>query len=781
MKVWNFFIRWGSLMLLLLAALCALRDGMQVNWWTLEDFLIICGGVSFFVTVIYSHKIATGAGLVLAVAFLAWLGSSCRTIISEAATRLIQHVIPLINVYYRTNFVVTTSIGTSHSRPLLLLVTLLMGLFIGAGIVRPRWRWLFYLPLLLAFLTGFLLGYAPELMSVVCLICGLGLTLLILKKGETNEGRSTRILGAVCLAIVIGAAGIAYGPLSEQILARHDDMLQFQLSLEDKALEIMHGSSFWDRMLWNAGMRQTAARLSNDPPYLGKDVIFEITMEDLPINALYVKNFTGGSYDNGVWSPPSEAEFAALAAEQGMSVQEYGARIQNAFFEAAGRTQMSEPQNIRIRILRHTGDLSLMPYFCEIPENARIVGDSGLRFAEDTYEFRTYSFQSTYMINFFSPSVSEYVEYDEYVDRVYTTLPQGQLERLRSDPLEAMVTMARDCRYSFDLSPVPEGWDIVEYFLLEEQKGYCMHFASAAVLLERMLDLPARYASGYLVLPSDFIKNEDGTYTASITGQRAHAWMEYYFEGCWYPIEVTPSSYTDALMENPGRDVAGIVGDLEGQGSPDQQEPTPADDLTEPEDTGLNGNLQEPEVPVAEQETGQQEQPPTDDPSYNGQADTDSKGDAALEETGMMTAVMVLLRILCIILLVVVFVYLQRLRLRLVRERRERRFMDTDMRRGAQAVQQAVFRLLDMEGLGLSDMEDELEFAGRVEKALSCLTEGEFRTFIEIARAVRYGGGAITEEERDHQYQIYQKLIQWEKSRMNRRQHFWYVHVLARL
>ena len=43
----------------------------------------------------------------------------------------------------------------------------------------------------------------------------------------------------------------------------------------------------------------------------------------------------------------------------------------------------------------------------------------------------------------------------------------------------------------------------MEYFLTENKKGYCMHFASAGVLLLRAAGVPARYVEGYVVNEGD--------------------------------------------------------------------------------------------------------------------------------------------------------------------------------------------------------------------------------------------------------------------------------------
>lgn len=96
--------------------------------------------------------------------------------------------------------------------------------------------------------------------------------------------------------------------------------------------------------------------------------------------------------------------------------------------------------------------------------------------------------------------------------------------------------------YSLDLDPLPEGEDAVYYFLMLSQKGYCVHFASAAVFLLRELGVPARYASGYVVRKSDF-KKKGEVFTASVKDSNAHAWVEIYLEQIgWIPIDVTPGT-----------------------------------------------------------------------------------------------------------------------------------------------------------------------------------------------------------------------------------------------
>lgn len=70
----------------------------------------------------------------------------------------------------------------------------------------------------------------------------------------------------------------------------------------------------------------------------------------------------------------------------------------------------------------------------------------------------------------------------------------------------------------------------------------------------RLLGVPARYVTGYVVTPEDFTEDGDG-YTAQIPDTQAHAWVEVYRAGKgWIPVEVTPG-YQDSSDANtdPGR------------------------------------------------------------------------------------------------------------------------------------------------------------------------------------------------------------------------------------
>lgn len=106
--------------------------------------------------------------------------------------------------------------------------------------------------------------------------------------------------------------------------------------------------------------------------------------------------------------------------------------------------------------------------------------------------------------------------------------------------------------YSYHLNAVrkDEEKDFIKEFV-KRKKGYCIHFASTAVMMFRAMGIPARYAEGYYVMESDITDNrEHGIFEYEVKDRNAHAWVEIYERGIgWVPIEVTPGAERFEITE----------------------------------------------------------------------------------------------------------------------------------------------------------------------------------------------------------------------------------------
>ncbi|MCL2464806.1 MAG: DUF3488 and transglutaminase-like domain-containing protein [Micrococcales bacterium] len=89
--------------------------------------------------------------------------------------------------------------------------------------------------------------------------------------------------------------------------------------------------------------------------------------------------------------------------------------------------------------------------------------------------------------------------------------------------------------FSYTLTPdLGTQSDDAVWDFLQRKTGYCVHFASAMVVLGRALGIPMRAAVGFLVPPGGVV-----------TGSNAHMWPQAYFAGIgWVDFDPTPGSLT---------------------------------------------------------------------------------------------------------------------------------------------------------------------------------------------------------------------------------------------
>ena len=168
------------------------------------------------------------------------------------------------------------------------------------------------------------------------------------------------------------------------------------------------------------------------------------------------------------------------------------------------------------------------------------------------------------------------MDYRDFVYENYLTVPEGQdMDEIRTEFQSVLnynypgasssdIALAKlgnireklNSMVSYSLSPgkTPQNRDFVNYFIFENQKGYCTHYATAGVLLARMAGIPARYATGYVVVGDDFNTNnmnENGSYTIDIKDSRSHAWIEVYIDGIgWLPYEFTEGYNSRSIDTN---------------------------------------------------------------------------------------------------------------------------------------------------------------------------------------------------------------------------------------
>ena len=321
-----------------------------------------------------------------------------------------------------------------------------------------------------------------------------------------------------------------------------------------------------------AGSSYVTGQISRGNHYETGTEHLTLTVSAKPSETLYLRGFSGGDYSGETWLPSNEEEIYQNMAEilqwdtwsniiPGLYQSMYYVMNENM-----PEDNRREPLTLTIR---HTGSAPgdyFTPYYSRFINE---LEEEGHGYTYQFFEQGDITLDWENVADHFAQQRDWYLSirqaYSEQAHFFYTRTPVNRIPRMeklirenpRSTPYQITSFILRELHNSASYSTTP-GWmpfneDIVEYFLFESHQGYCVHFASAAVLMYRLYGIPARYASGYAVPPSAFSRQEDGTWQAVVTDKFAHAWAEIFQSDYgWSPVEVTPASDGSMTVQYPG-------------------------------------------------------------------------------------------------------------------------------------------------------------------------------------------------------------------------------------
>lgn len=135
--------------------------------------------------------------------------------------------------------------------------------------------------------------------------------------------------------------------------------------------------------------------------------------------------------------------------------------------------------------------------------------------------------------------------------------------------------LSKNFRYT--LKPEHD-WETVDFVdgFLQSGEGYCVHFASAMVVLARTQGIPARYVEGFALKPLREDQGNNKRWLADGTG--AHAWAELYFEGIgWLTFDPTPNRENDKPPQSTT--TPAVTSEATPSPSTDLPFPTPMSDV----------------------------------------------------------------------------------------------------------------------------------------------------------------------------------------------------------
>lgn len=421
---------------------------------------------------------------------------------------------------------------------------------------RAKWklvRFMTHLPVLFFFLLPFLVGLSPRFHMEIGAVLYLGFLII-----EETKKKAW----AVVLVLGIGALGsfVIY-PFVQKSDSYMDDLqtwIQTEIFGEDREVVASGGVS--------DGKVGQADRIE----YKGF-MDLTLILDSKPSEDIFLQGFVGSKYENNEWKQQSSMDFGIRFS--GSEVR----KLKNIPFEKSA--EHSAKQVMGIGVNHASLKCQYMPYYSKYEKQDSIVRDGYVKgIKRDSSESGVLlgggeGYKKIYNVDFVLPKRKVEVDteeenrllqkYEEYVEDVYLEVPQYLKEDL-ADIAEEVGSrndtatinnikdyLAEETNYTLNPGKTPRGRDSISYFLLENKKGYCVHYASAAVMLMRMNGIPARFVSGYKVSADQFQDTfvylvdtdsyEFNYYSASVLDSRAHAWPEYYVKGFgWVPVEVTP-------------------------------------------------------------------------------------------------------------------------------------------------------------------------------------------------------------------------------------------------
>ncbi len=286
-----------------------------------------------------------------------------------------------------------------------------------------------------------------------------------------------------------------------------------------------------------------------DPAALTPDMDAEYFVVTSSIDdTVYLKMSSMGNYNGKGWD----------------AAEEYGKTIGNgisAYFLPTYAISNTAGQNKPAKLeVDPVGGIFAMPYYSVADPTTKTNNDANItRGATEAYTVNYYSYNnysgvevssrySTYENNYriyVSRSNEQYMTVDaqtrEYLQKeIINKEPEFEGIKSKKD-LQKIEIVAKyiqnAAEYNLKYNPELRNSDnMVIAFLRDYKEGVCEHYASAATLLFRCLDIPARYTVGFM---DEVTAGEAKT----ITGERAHAWVEVYIDGIgWMPVEVTGGS-----------------------------------------------------------------------------------------------------------------------------------------------------------------------------------------------------------------------------------------------
>ncbi|MBO7340060.1 MAG: hypothetical protein J6U66_08345 [Lachnospiraceae bacterium] len=339
------------------------------------------------------------------------------------------------------------------------------------------------------------------------------------------------------------------------------------------------------------------------------------------------------------------------------------------------------------------------------------------------------------------------ISVEEISFEIATSAASNQKRVSYAEQLQWIMTNGNSV-YSWNLDPLGEDEDPIEYFLNHPRKGYCTHYASAATLLLRSVGVPARYVTGYIVTAASFEKQKDGSYEAQVIDRNGHAWVEIYLDDIgWVPFEMTPGyeSTGEAIPTSKEMEEARREEESTRQSQEESAEATPDPEVAATPDPTEEPAITPTEPPAAEK--------PKD--KKVGESDTEEGGD----QNGSLrkpSAGLVIAGIVIALALIGLATFL--VRERASAGRLEKALKGRYFKAAVVLMNGRIYRKLRRKRMIKTPCRTDAEYETALRSAFSAENEALIGQYMRIVKAAAFSGGSISKEDCQLVRKVYQMV-----------------------
>ncbi len=721
---------------------------------------------------------ATGASLLLI--FYIWLE---KDLLMRGIDTAVHQAADVISEYYH----IELKTGNPPVGELVPIMIVLAGILVLAvGVTTVKWH-LGTVPVIVSILmlaASLMVDCFPSVATVsLLLIAAAGLVVLSFSEEPVFDGSPGRrkyaksCLITVCMILMVFAVSYlaAEGFVADKMHGYYDLIKDYPQQMIAAVGEMLSGedgnTAPLERLqnLMEVNFLDDSGRLTNRAPVQTGAVALEIDTDKKPEEQIYLKNYAGAFYN--------------INKEQWESVNDTELNNIYVSWQSSERWSYDEAKQILAMQLYHCLKTTWLTPECSYEITDRGISndtwvpygiDTGSLIMEGDSVFQTSSSSVFYglqmadgkeLAEIFDSFLIDsdvqllFNEYTAYVQDTYLEVSDGMdglADRYRqlyeiygngsvSQWIEIIQEdLAENCTYEkYDLENPPDGANLIDDFYGRQKKGYCIHFASAGVILLRMAGIPARYVTGYVIWPDDFsYSNETGQYHADVTGYRGHAWAEVYDSdsGVWLPVDMTPadsvrsqgqnsqnqSESTEAENENRTQDR-----DSERESSKDGEADESAEDNmdgTDESSEAVSGTVNTPET-------------------FDGNHGESNRNDDGYFHPAAVAAALILI-ILC-----VVYCYIRWSRKKI------QKFSRSNRNKAVLSMEWHLMETMEKAGWKPEKTLSDWEYAAWVQEKFDTLEEGEYLYFMEKLHQAAYSEEMLTEEEYQKCYATYQKIL----------------------